>query len=518
MKKLTILIALIMLAGCQDQLDLTNPNEPTTTTYWKTQSDAVRASTAMYNALINDGTYMRMIPALTDGRSDGFKADTPWPDLWQVAAFNVPATSGPVEWEWQAHYILISRANQVLAYVPDIDMDENLKQRILGQAYFLRGLAYFNLANNFYRVPVVTTVQTADEYNTPTATQEELWQQIFDDFKKAQTMLPISYADVTGPDNGQIGRATAGAATGMLGKAYLYRERWQDASTEFEKLVDGGPMAVYKLMDNFRDNFDVAHENNSESLFEVQFATPDQVGGSTMNYGGDPNSNWMQVSSQAYTYAAEGYGYSDFLPSRWLYNEFKKEQTVDGHLDPRLLATIVSYEPSENSTTVYGDPWPYESQDVIFPRKYTNEGLPQPELREQSGINYRILRFSDILLMYAEAQNELDHRGVAAQYIQRVRDRANLPDRVAEFTGYTKQEMRDQIAHERALEFAIEAQRIHDMIRWGWFDEGSPQFKVPELRTRDSEFDSWAPGDEYLPIPQRELDVNPNLEPNPANN
>jgi len=519
MKKLTFILAILMFVGCSDQLDLTNPNEPTTATYWETEADAMRASSAMYNSLIQDGAYMRMIPALSDGRSDGFRADTPWPDLWQTAAFNVPSTSGPVEWVWREHYRLIYRTNQVLTYVPDMDIDQALKDRILGQAHFLRGLGYFNLANNFKRVPVTDALPDQDEYNTPTASEEDLWQQIFDDFSAAKDLCPVSYANVSGPDQGQVGRATSGAATGMLGKAYLYRQQWQDAADELELLIDGNsPMAVYSLVDDYRHNFDIDHENNSESLFEVQFATPEQVGGSVMNYCCEPNANWMQVSSQAYTYAAQGYGYSDFLPSQWLYDEFNKEQTASGNKDPRLIDTIVSYEPSENSTTVYGDPWPYQSQDAIYPRKYTNEGLPYPELREQSGINYRVLRFADVLMMYAEAQNELNNQPVAAQYIQRVRDRANLPDRTAEFSGYTKQEMRDQIAHERALEFAIEAQRIHDMIRWGWFDESSPRYKVPELRQRDSEFDSWAPGDEYLPIPQRELDVNPNLEPNPANN
>jgi len=516
MKKLTFIIALLMIVGCSDQLDLTNPNEPTSDTYWKTEADAMRASSAMYNGLIMDGTYMRMIPALTDGRSDGFQADTPWPDLWQVAAFNVPATSGPVEWVWREHYVLIYRTNQVLHYVPDMDIDQGLKDRIVGQAHFLRGLAYFNLANNFKRVPISDALPDQDEYNAPTASEDELWTQIIDDFKAAKENLPVTYDNVDGPDQGQVGRATSGAATGMLGKAYLYRQRWQDAADEFELLIDNNsPMAIYSLVDDYRHNFDVAHENNSESLFEVQFATPDQVGGSVMNYCCEPNSNWMQVSSQAYTYAAEGYGYSDFLPSRWLYNEFNQEQTVNGNKDPRLIDTIVSYEPGENSTTVYGDPWPYTDTTAIYPRKYTNEGLPQPELREQSGINYRVLRFADIYMMYAEAQNELGNQALAAEYIQRVRDRANLPNRQTEFAGYTQQEMRDQIAHERALEFAIEAQRIHDLIRWGWFDDPN---KVEMLRQRDPEFNSWSPGDQYLPIPQRELDVNPNLEPNPANN
>lgn len=104
--------------------------------------------------------------------------------------------------------------------------------------------------------------------------------------------------------------------------------------------------------------------------------------------------------------------------------------------------------------------------------------------------------------MYAEAQNELNDQATAAEYIQRVRDRANLPDREVEFSGFTQEEMRDQIGHERFLEFAIESQRIHDLIRWGWLYDSA---KLQEIRDNDPEFDTWTPGKEYLPIPQDEL-------------
>lgn len=510
MKKSTLLIiTLFMLMGCSDQLNLTNPNEPTTDTFWQTEEDAMKGVTAIYAGFIMDGTYMRMIPALTDGRGDDFQADTPWPDLWQTAAFNVPATSGPVFWVWDAHYITIFRANQVFEFVPDMDIDPGLKERLIGQAHFLRGLAYFNLANNYHRVPIVTNVQNPDEYNVPTASEEDLWTQIHSDFQEAQSRLPVSYNNVTGPDQGQVGRATVGAATGMLGKSYLYRERWAEASTEFEKLIDNGPYAVYDLVANFRDNFDVDNENNEESLFEIHFGSIAQQGGSVPNYGGEPTSNWQQRSSVAFTYSPAGY--EDYLVSDGIYDAFKQELTTGGDFDPRLQATIMS---EEYDATIYGRPWSDFPQDK-YPRKYTNEGLPQPELREDSGINYRVLRFSDIYLMYAEAQNELNNQAVAAEYIQRVRDRANLPDREVEFAGYTQEEMRDQIAHERFLEFAIEAQRIHDIIRWGWLYDPA---KLQELRANDPEFNTWTPGKEYLPIPQGELDTNPNLEPNPANN
>lgn len=516
MKKLKYIAFLFpLLLGCDDKLDLANPNRQTTADYWSSEAQALAGVNAVYNALIIDGMYMRMLPAATDGRGDDMTGDSPWGDLVQMSNFTIPTTSGPIEWVWHGHYQLIFRANQVLANVSDIEMDEALRARIKGQAHFLRGLAYFNLANTYQAVPVMTEPpKNKDEYYTPTATEEVLWNQIISDFKSAEEMLPKSYAEVSGPDAGQVGRATKGAAAGMLGKAYLYRQQWQQAANQFEKLING-PLNSYSLVPNYRDNFSPFAENNAESLFEVQFATTGQVGGSDFNWGGDPGANWKQVSAQGVTYGADGFGFSDFLPTRWMYEEFKKEPTVDGKVDPRLLATIASLEPAANSTTIYGNPWPY-APDAIYPRKYTNDGFGLPhEYDINSGINYRVLRFADVLLMYAEALNELNRTSEAYQYIQRVRNRVNLPDLATVRPGMTQEQMRDQLGHERALEFASEGQRINDIIRWGWLYKAD---KLAMLQAHDKDFKTWTAGNEYLPIPQRELDVNPNLLPNKANN
>jgi hypothetical protein len=209
----------------------------------------------------------------------------------------------------------------------------------------------------------------------------------------------------------------------------------------------------------------------------------------------------------------EGAGFSDYLPTRWIYNEYKEEQTVNGNVDPRLLATIASYEPEAGATTAYGREW-FNPTTAIYPRKYTRDGLGIGGENTESGINYRVLRYADILLMYAEVLNETGRTAEAYPYIQQVRSRANLPDLAAVKPNMNQEEMRNQIAHERALEFAIESQRIHDLIRWGWFY--NPE-KLAELKAHDNDFNTWTPGNEYLPIPQVELDANPNISPNPAN-
>ena len=516
MKKiLNILLLLLVVLGCEKKLDQVNPNQVTAVSYWQTKDQAFAATTAIYNALILDGSYMRSFPGLTDSRGDDFRGDSPWLDLELTGKFIIPANSDPVFWIWRDFYLIINRANQVIFHVSDYpagQLTADEKNRLLGQAYFLRGLAYWNLATSFKAVPVITEpMPDQTTYYPATATEEVLWNQIFADFTQAEAMLPINYTSITGPDAGQRGRATKGAAAGMLGKAYLYRKDYAKAGTQFEKFFTGGPLAgIYSLMPDYRDNFKDINENNAESLFEVQFA---EGPATDFNWTGEPNASWKQVTAVSVTYGMEGKGFSDYLPTTWIYNEFKLEQTTDSKSDPRLLATIASYEPADNSILAYGAAWA-NPQNRIYPRKYTNDGLGKTGETPESGINYRVLRYADILLMYAEVLNETNRTTQAYPFIQQVRTRAKLADLATTKPGMTQAQMRDQLAHERALEFSIEGQRINDLIRWGWFSDPA---KLALLKTHDTDFNNYVAGNEYLPIPLRELDLNKNLKPNSAN-
>jgi len=504
-------------SGCNKELNLSNPNLLTSADYWKTREQAYAGTTAIYNALIVDGSYMRSFPGLTDSRGDDFTGDSPWLDLVLTGQFIVPTTSDPVFWIWREFYLVINRANQVIANVGPYNesvLPAEEKKRILGQAYFLRGLAYYNLATTFKIVPVITApISSTNEYSTATATEDALWNQIFTDLATAETNLPVSYDNVTGLDKGQKGRATQGAAAGLLGKAYLYRKDYAKAAVQFEKFINGSLKNVYSLVPDYRDNFRDVNENNSESLFEIQFT---EGAGTDINWCCDPSASWKQVQAISVTYGMEGAGFSDYLPTRWIYNEYKQEKTIDGKSDPRLLTTIASYEAADNSTQAYGRAW-FNPLTAIYPRKYTNDGVGNGKTFEgaaESGINYRVLRYADILLMYAEVLNELNRTGEAYPFIQQVRTRAKLPNLATVKPGMTQAQMRLQIGHERALEFAIEGQRINDIIRWGWLYDAT---RLAELKAHDADFNTWTPGNEYLPIPQSELDVNKNLKPNPAN-
>jgi hypothetical protein len=150
----------------------------------------------------------------------------------------------------------------------------------------------------------------------------------------------------------------------------------------------------------------------------------------------------------------------------------------------------------------------------IFCRKYENgDGNKPNEFDWKSGINERLMRYADILLMYAECQNELNNVAECAKYVQMVRDRVGLPDRKAEFSAYTQAQMRDQLGHERLLEFCLEGHRFDDIHRWGWLQDAT---KLAWLKQRDPEFNSYQPGRELYPIPQTEIDNNPGFKQNPT--
>ena len=519
MKKILIIIsAVFIVTACEDRLDLANPNKTTTGSYWTTEEHAVAACIAVYQQLIMEGVYQHWTQVLTDGRGDEIYSSGPWLNYTWTSNFTLGDHSDDPfmqRYVWEDYYVMIWRANQVLDKVPSIEMDEVHKARIIGQTYFLRGLAYFNLAKLFNKVPVITSLPKGEaDYYPYTATDEVLWNQIFSDLQLAKEMLPVSYNDVTGPDKGQTGRATKGAAIGILGRAYLYKQEWQKAADELSMLINGPEVNIYSLVPNYRDNFTILNENNAESVFEAQFATTGEVGGTVPNWHGEPNANFKQITSMACNYSNKGW--TDFLPTQWFLDQFHVEKTIDGNTDPRYYATIASYDYEAGDTLYYGGPMP---ENKWYIRKYTNDGTPgyTTELDGAdpiSGINYRVLRYADVLLMYAEAQNELGNRAECAKNLQVVRDRANLPDREAEFANFSQEELREQISHERLLELGIEGQRCDDLIRWGWFYRSD---KLEELKSHDTEFNTWLPGREYLPIPQNELDNNMNLSKNSAN-
>lgn len=502
---------LLLLSGCVKDEDLiqSDPNVETTASFWENDQDALLGVNATYGSLLTDGTYMRSTPLLLDLKGDDSKSQSPYGAMYNLGRFNSSASLPDIYgWAYETYYQGIYRANQVLENVPEIEMeDEALKERILGQAYFLRGLFLFHAVNLFNNVPVPTSTDLYHEQQS----SEVAWAQVMSDFETAAEMLPISYNDVSGADAGQVGRATQGAAIAYLAKAQLFTQNIEEAKTNFKRVIDLG---VYSLVPNYRDNFTKDNENNSESIFEIQFSR--DVGGVDLGWGGAPVSGWGKTSARAITYAPRGFGWTDVQPTQTLFEEFMKEETVNGENDPRLNVTIAWNDPE--GYTLYGQDFAtyYAANEsdlnALFVNKYQNSyGDRAEEFDWRSGINERIYRYADVLLMYAEVLNETGETDAAYEYVQMVRDRVNLPDLREVKPNMTQEEMFEQIAHERFLELALEGHRFDDIRRWGWLDT-----RLDWLQERDSDFETYTEGREYFPIPQVEIDNNPGTEQNPG--
>jgi len=496
-----IAFPLVLTSCSEDVLDPENPNQQTAETFWETQQDAIEGTNAAYLPLNFDGMYNRTLHIAQDVRGDLAVAESPFPPWTSADNFSSPTDGTFNTLMWDQMYQGVFWSNQAIQNVPSIEMDQQLRERLVAEAKFLRAHYYFKLVKIFRNVPLITEViDNPNNIEQPQADPAEVWDQIIQDLKDAQTVLPESFDD-------ELGRATWGAATAYLGKAYLFNEQWEQADAEFEKIINSG---LYELVDNPRWNGDLAHENNAESIWEIQFST--QVGGEVPAWGGTPQPNWSPRQTRSITFAPIGFGWADIEPSQFLLDEFQEEQTVNGEPDPRLDATLFHNTPGE---TVYGADFQEQygpNTDQIFWRKYESD-IPPGESTDGSGLNIRAMRFADVLLMRAETQNEMGNQAAAARLIQRVRDRANMPDREDEFAQFSQQEMREQLAHERIVELAGEGKRFDDIRRWGWLDDSE---KLQELQQHDPGFEGFQPGREVAPIPLNEIETNPAAEQNPG--
>ncbi|MCF2446690.1 RagB/SusD family nutrient uptake outer membrane protein [Dyadobacter sp. CY345] len=512
MKTIFFLASFILLVttACDRDFDQPNPNNPTIASFWTSETDAIKGVNAIYSTFHRTATlYSRFLFYHGMLRSDEGYGSGGDITLNNVMSFNqTNYNEGLTSGTWQNLYIGVFRANQVIAYVPAIDMDETLKNRLIGEAKFLRAVFYFNLTLYFGRPPLV--LEPSDPTDRPAnATNAEAWAQVENDLAQAATTLPLSYA---GDD---LGRATRGSAMGLLGKTYLHQGKYQEAADALAWFVTGEGNGLYELTANYQDNFKASTENNSESVFEIQFSfnpnenTDDDVDETRINNTG---------TSIAQFYAPRGVGFSDGGARRWLVGEFKEENTALNTQDPRLAATLLFDSTDVRGpefTIVYGQTFASrygtsggESGAVWF-RKQLNDNEPgRTEEGFRSPNNHRFLRYADILLMYAEALNGIGQTEQAYPYVDMVRARAGLSPLTQTMPGLDQAEFLEQIKHERITELTGEGWRFADLQRWG--DLG------PELAVRDPEFANFVKGrDEWYPIPQLDIDLNPNLTQNP---
>jgi len=513
---LIISTAVVSLAtSCKKDFKLQDNMAITTQSFWKTGADAQEGINAIYSTYHRDALARNHYFA-TMLRSDEGYSTSPNTDIINTFdVFNITDyTDYLVTGVYQDDYIGINRCNQVLAYVPSINMDPNLKTQYLGEAYFMRGFFYYDLAMLYGNVAIMLHPPQPTDY-PPTMPQDSVYAQAARDFTQATTMLPNSY------DAANIGRATAGAAYGMLGKVYMQLHMYDKAASAFAWLVTGPGASLYKLVPNYRSNFIETSENNSESVFEWQNALnpadshdddTQLFGESQLNYG----------TSIPPFFAPAPIGFTDGQARRWVVWEFLQENTTTGARDPRLAATFLydstdvrgpaytlAYGRTWNSLGLATDPSVAHGNitEVCF-RKELDDSLMTGEVFH-SGNNYRYLRYADVLLLYAEALNAQGQTAQAYPYVDMVRQRAGLAPLSTTKPGLSQTDFLTQLKHERITELTGEGHRWEDLARWG--DLGT------NLAVRDPSFAHFKAGrDEFLPIPQSDLDINPNLKQNPG--
>jgi hypothetical protein len=479
------------VAGCAD-LDLTNPNAPSTSTFWRTGDQALSGLNATYNALLNNGTYGRWYIFANDLRSDIGRAMNFWPELGAFARTEFPSGYDfEINREiWQHHYEGIFRANQVIANVPNIQgMDVARRDRYVAEAKFIRALLYYNLVTLYENVPLVLTVPTPGD-RPATAEPAAIWAQIEKDLTEARPGLPLSYS------GGDVGRATRGAAGALLGKARLQQRKWADAATVLQEVISSGQ---YDLVPNYAENFTALNENNRESVFEVQFGERALL------------SQGVRGLNIARMVGPCGPSYCDGRPTRWYFDQFQTSRTTTGAVDPRLDATLYYPGGPLVYNRTYESRYPAGSPDAgeIFFKKYGEYYLGLTDQDWDAAINFRVIRYADVLLMRAEALNEASGPSAEAiGLVNRVRTRVNLPALTSAQTA-TREAFRDAILRERMFEFGLEGQRWNDLKRHNLLS--------PALASRDPEFSAFVIGkSERLPIPQTERDLNPNVKQNPG--
>lgn len=488
-----VISAALLLGSCSKFLDKAPLDSVNTSNFWQTEEDAIAAINGAYQPLQWPKLYnLRMWTTdIWAGNSlVGAGGGTDGIETQDIANFVTSTDNAAALDIWRGPAPGILRSNLVLKNVPGMKIGESLKARILGEAQFLRAHYYFILVQLFGDVPLITDPQTPSDDLRPTRTPKaKVYELIIDDLNKAIGNLPTksSYGA------SDLGRATKGAAIGMLMKVYLTLGNYQKVVDLYGQLNGMG----YALNANYSDNFNPAAKNSVESLFEVQY------------YGKTSYSFWDNENQSSWVSTFTGPRNSDFVGGGYGWNHPTQEfvnayEQGDTRKDKTILYAGCpdfdgkAYKSSFSSTG-------YNVRKFLVPKSVSPDYDTNPA-------NWPVLRFADVLLMYAEALNELN-RGAEAQApssginaggpLNRVRNRAGLED----VTGLNQTALREKILHERRMELAFEGHRWFDLIR-----VNNGQYGLDFLHSIGKT--NAAAKHLLLPIPQKERDANPNLSQN----
>lgn len=485
--------AALLATGCKKFLDKTPLDSVNTANFWVTETDAISAINGAYQPLQWPKLYnLRMWTTdIWAGNSIvGAGGGTDGIETQDIANF-VTATDNAAALDiWRGPAPGILRCNLVLQNVPGMSINETLKKRIIGEAQFLRAHYYFILVRLFGDVPLITTPQTPGDDLRPARTERsKVYDLIIKDLTGAINNLPAKSAYAAE----DIGRASKGAAIGMLAKVYLSLGQYQKTADLCVQLNTLG----YALNANYADNFNPQTKNSIESLFEVQYS-----GKTSFSFWDNENqASWVSTFTGPRNADFVGGGYGWNQPTQEFVNAYetgdkRKDQTVLYAGGPNFDGKVY-----KSTYSVTG----YNLRKFLVPKSISPDYDTNPS-------DFPVLRYADVLLMYAEALNELGKTAEAQAAstgintggpLNRVRNRAGLPD----VQGLNQAALREKILQERRMELAFEGHRWFDLIR-----VNNGQYGLNFLHSIGKV--NAATKHLLLPIPQKEKDANPNLSQN----
>ncbi|MDR0798405.1 MAG: RagB/SusD family nutrient uptake outer membrane protein [Dysgonamonadaceae bacterium] len=426
---------------------------------------------------------------------------------------------------YKAPWIGIARCNIALKYIPSLRNDSvltpELKSRMIGEAKFLRALYYFRLVRVYGDVPYIDfPLEKQSDWKQPYLPKEEIYEHIIADLEDANKSLwPKSKYPAQ-----EMGRATKGAAQAFLLKVNLYKADLFTKDYTAAKAWGDSVIASneYRLVDDYADNFSLDGENGPESVFEIQYmfdGNSDYDDGKGAHGFGFQRGTFTVVLTRPRTSQFGGWGFNK--PTQNLYDEYETN-------DPRRDITI--YNPTDAAIET-------PEQEIYLgcrymSRKYAllnQDGSMYPLVTPKGEefpifhptrypINNKVVRYADVLLMYAETCVETGDLQKAKDALEQVRSRARRGDTsiLPAFPNYrnykdTKDDLRLAIRHERRVELAMESHRWYDICRWGIMKEVMTTYMAGEtqaVRDHAAPFDI-SNSSEYFPIPTKELDINP---------
>lgn len=515
MKAIKYLVAGLLaglISGCtSDILDRKPLDKLSPGSFYENESQCKMGLVGVYSSLPPIATVAYWYQQ--DFMSDNNYCQDSWQGSKEIGEWATNASSWGPSAKWTQQYQTIVRANTFLANLEKAPVSDDVKKQMGGEAKFLRAYAYSDLITFFGDVPLILKEQSIDSSNVSRAPKADVLTAIITDLNEAASVLPTSYS---GSD---VGRVTKGAALAQKCRILLYNEKWAEAAEAAKQVIDLG---VYSLYQGYGELFDEATENNEEVIFDIQYIKNSQaqpwpssrlsfVDWPTPNVTADMINSYYMTNGLPITDTNSGYDPQDPFKDR----------------DPRMAVSIVL--PGSKSASGTFIPANDQVPCGARPRKYADiDGTDSYNV----SLNTIILRYADILLMRAEA---LIEQGVNTrevyELIDQVRTRVGMPSiEKIEGTDLSQEQLRKILRHERRVEFFMEGTRYSDMLRWkdeslvhdvyGYItsklsDPADPSKWVFETEKKSTrKFDAtkgW-----LWPIPQVEMQNNPNLKQNPG--